>query len=321
LVPLRAYWAVDYARAMLRLKGGDFDGFMSDIGALEQLARGMQNGGRVTERSTGYLADGTAMAALGGAAGSGQLTVNQCVKLWQWLDGLGEPAAPEESFDVNQRWSMLERACLVATGKAATWTPALGKIEAGQVNWDAALKRMNVAMDERIAHLKKATMQELMEFEEKRWKDREEQGKEDLSRQSGETAEAYTERVAMNLSGAMYYGGWGGAEYRYRIAEMKRKMGRLMVGLAAYHAEKGSWPDSLAQLKPEYVKEIPLDIYSEKGKEEVRYAHGSGGARVYSVGTNGKDDGGLDQTENRGTRGDDIVVGVQDAAGGRKVEE
>ncbi len=52
--------------------------------------------------------------------------------------------------------------------------------------------------------------------------------------------------------------------------------------------ERGRWPDSLGELVPELLKAVPRDAYGDGG---VCYRRTEGGAVVYSVGPDGKDNG------------------------------
>ncbi len=73
------------------------------------------------------------------------------------------------------------------------------------------------------------------------------------------------------------------------------------VGLALerYRTAKGGYPATLAELVPEFLPTVPVDIFSG---QPLIYRTEPGGAVVYSVGPNLKDDGGV---ENRETDKDD----------------
>jgi hypothetical protein len=71
--------------------------------------------------------------------------------------------------------------------------------------------------------------------------------------------------------------------------------------LAAYRAENRGYPDVLADLVPEYTPHVPLDHFS--GKPLV-YKRQENGYLLYSVGVNGKDDGGLSYADRGAEPGD-----------------
>jgi hypothetical protein len=68
-----------------------------------------------------------------------------------------------------------------------------------------------------------------------------------------------------------------------------RVMDPLLFVLAAYRAEQGEYPAELDSLCPKYVKSLPDDPY---GTGPIRYKRDLPGYVLYSVGPNGKDDGG-----------------------------
>jgi hypothetical protein len=79
----------------------------------------------------------------------------------------------------------------------------------------------------------------------------------------------------------------------------------LQLGFALewYRRENKSYPEKLEALAPKYLKQIPSDLFSGK---PLIYRSSAGGYTLYSVGVNGKDDGG--QGFDDEPRGDDIVI-------------
>ena len=59
--------------------------------------------------------------------------------------------------------------------------------------------------------------------------------------------------------------------------------------MAAYHADQGRYPAKLDDLAPNYLAAIPGDIFSGK---PLIYKPTEKGYLFYSIGQNGKDDGG-----------------------------
>lgn len=86
-------------------------------------------------------------------------------------------------------------------------------------------------------------------------------------------------------------------------ATVRLQLSKLAYALAGYKAEQGRYPETLQQLVPAYVEQISGDLFSGKG---FLYQAESDGFLLYSVGANGKDDGG--QTYDSEPRGDDLVV-------------
>ncbi|MCC7291958.1 MAG: hypothetical protein IT449_07855 [Phycisphaerales bacterium] len=64
---------------------------------------------------------------------------------------------------------------------------------------------------------------------------------------------------------------------------------RILLALRAYHGVRGEFPETLGELSPEWLDPVPADPYS--GCEFVYRRQGEDYI-LYSVGSNGKDDGG-----------------------------
>jgi len=73
-------------------------------------------------------------------------------------------------------------------------------------------------------------------------------------------------------------------------ATMHSELIRIGFALAAYRADHGTYPQTLARLAPEYIEHIPMDIFAQR---PLKYATTEVGYTLYSVGSNGKDDGGI----------------------------
>ena len=71
--------------------------------------------------------------------------------------------------------------------------------------------------------------------------------------------------------------------------EAKMGLAQLALALKIYKAEKGKYPDSLSDLVPEILPELPQDPLT--GKDFV-YKHEGEGFLVYSLGENETDEGG-----------------------------
>jgi hypothetical protein len=89
---------------------------------------------------------------------------------------------------------------------------------------------------------------------------------------------------------------------------MQFELIRLAFALAAYRADQGAYPLKLADLVPKYVAKVPQDIFNDS---ELHYRREGDGYLLYSVGPNGKDDGGKSFDDCKAAEGwDDVVVRV-----------
>ena len=64
---------------------------------------------------------------------------------------------------------------------------------------------------------------------------------------------------------------------------------RIAFALAAYRAERGNYPENLTDLSPDYLAEIPTDLFAQS---DFRYARNDTGYLLYGVGQNCKDEQG-----------------------------
>jgi len=72
-------------------------------------------------------------------------------------------------------------------------------------------------------------------------------------------------------------------------AEQVRQNARLAFALAWYRQDCGRYPETLEALAPKYLPQIPKDVFSGR---PLIYRPSENGYLLYSVGANGKDDGG-----------------------------
>jgi len=88
-------------------------------------------------------------------------------------------------------------------------------------------------------------------------------------------------------------------------------MTQVVFALAAYRADRGTYPADLGALVHKYLPAMPEDPFSAG---PLRYKREEAGFLLYSVGPNGKDDGGrsfLDQPASEDLRDcDDIAIRV-----------
>jgi len=89
-----------------------------------------------------------------------------------------------------------------------------------------------------------------------------------------------------------------------RIEQAERNL-HIGIALAAYRRDRGSYPRALDALAPKYLDKVPDDLFA--GKPLV-YKPSENGYLLYSVGPNGKDEGGQGREDD--LRGDDIRVRI-----------
>jgi hypothetical protein len=73
-----------------------------------------------------------------------------------------------------------------------------------------------------------------------------------------------------------------------RAEQIQRNL-HLAFALSAYKADQRAYPPKLEDLAPKYLAKVPDDIFSGKA---IIYRPSENGYLLYSVGANGKDEGG-----------------------------
>jgi hypothetical protein len=283
------------ARAMLRLKAANFDGFLSDVLAIKRLARHMHQ-----RPDVGVMIDRFANDAITGGVTSGLLTGEQCRVLSKTLESLPPLANVVDAIDIQDRWEGLDMVILVATAKpdpSASATRGLTSmyttIDRAAVDWDVVLKQVNQAADEHVAAMKLPNLTEVRaKLAEINRAAQTAAGPTNAfvdnrisfhQTPQHATREDYSKWLAQNM---MLLGMATGPEVeeRYRQVRMEDEILQVLIAAAEAKAQTGNWPATAEQLIPARLKEMPLDVFSNDGRAAVLYKLTESGPRVYSVG-------------------------------------
>ncbi|HEY4330199.1 MAG TPA: hypothetical protein VGN88_10725 [Phycisphaerae bacterium] len=304
------------SRAILRGTTGDVNGFLADVATVRWLARGVGSGPTLIERLVAVALESLATNTVGVVASSGKLTEGQCQQVMKALEGFGPMPGMVESVDILERWGPLDMVQWIAIGKGDLLKESLGDVnlvDRSAVDWDVVFKTMNALFDETVKVMRAERFGDFRianaALEERIKKLKEDPSEATLQWTKGarELPAAYTNRVA-SLMVSFLMPSMGKAEELYRRSVQQGQMVRVVVGAAEVKAKTGKWPGSAEEIVPGVLKEMPKDMYSEGGAMPFRYVVKGDGVRVYSVGENGKDDGGVMDRE--GGK-DDLGVGVK----------
>jgi hypothetical protein len=317
----REYGRALTARGMLHLGEGRTAAAWEDLLACHRLARHV---GR-----SPWLLDGLVCVSIDGASSASdvafvahaELSAAQAVKCLRDWQALGPLPSMADRVDVTERAAFLDTMQLIARfGGEDIVTPIISDeapplwlraLDVTLVDWDAAFKMGNGWYDRVVAAM--------------RVKDRKKMAKafEDIDAKLRElTAESNSETfpdkkllahdaVARKTAGERVAGLTirllSSAWIAVRTAEDRAKQYRsnldVALALAAHRAEKDRYPEKLSELSPKYLKTVPDDLFSGK---PLIYRATDTGFLLYSVGANGKDDGG--RRYNDTPAGDDLVV-------------
>ena len=315
----RSYVNALNARAMLRLKGGDAKGAWRDILTCHRIARLGSHGPTLVQYMVGIALDGITGEADLAFIEYAHLNAKQSMSRLRDIQSL--PAFPDlaERFNTSSRFLFLDATIATARGKRKwlmeIWPPNdvvdfLGPLEMTVgVDWNAALRVGNQQCDNIVSALGKPNWREsdkaTREIVE-RWLETAKKGK--LDPQTLKAAkngqQVAGEAVGRLLFLSIFPAVGAANQHRYRTMQSSANL-RIAFALACYRAKHNRYPVRLEELSPAFLKRIPKDVFTG---EELRYRRQADGYLLYSVGINGKDDGGRTATKRLGDTSDDLRV-------------
>jgi hypothetical protein len=304
------------ARVELEIRGGQTKAAWQDVLAIHRLARLIGQGLTLLEKMIGMALEDDAVQAGARVADSGRCTAAEARSMLADLAQFPPVDGVLDSIDRAERFMWLDSIMVFYRGgffgKARVASPRTGALD-----WDEMLLVGNRFYDRIVAAGRIADFT------------RREQALQAIS-QSAEDAVMGTRGVAaMALKYLLPVIGGRAAKtvVSHRLAsvltylltpslakvfefqdaaQLRMELEKVSLALAAYRAEHGRWPDKLTELAPAYLPEIPADRLS--GSPLV-YRPSGKGYRLYSVGVNKRDDGGVYRhSESPSENKDDISV-------------
>lgn len=322
LVTLNAIGRALAARAMRKLHAGDTASVRADLLAVHRLARLIALGPMMIEWAIGVAIDTRASRSVSALAKSGKITAREARLFLSELRAL---APFPDLFDAVYQFERLVTLSIVSGFPRATpneWksmadmleAPGMATVRPSDVDWDEALRAINQWFDRWGAVRGKPTFVERRDALEAFGRDLEDakkrarqtlnvEGVKQLHRAARDPAaarsalgRAFGTLVCCEALSA------GTVLLPYQ-AETWFRVNQATLALAAYRAEKGSYPTSLEALRPGYMPEVPNDPFTDR---PLSYERRGGGYLLYSVGPDLKPD-----TAAGAKTGDDIVVQVE----------
>jgi hypothetical protein len=301
-------------RAMLCVNRGNVDEAWNDLLACHRLARLVGQGPFPVDALTAQAVDCTANEGDVSLLQHAKLTTGQAAKMQQDLSAL--PPMPEMAEIVGQgeRLTGLDlalwanRQATVDRGKAAA---NVGFPLPPGVDWNTVLRIINSWYDRLVTAARKVTRAERESAVAQILSDMKERvaatrGLEASAILAVGWRKAASERVGMSFVSLMLPVAAQAISMEDR-ATMQFDLTKLAFALAAYHAKHSRYPAKLATLVPKYVKEVPKDIFNNDA--DLHYSREGDGYLLYSVGDNGKDDGGKTRDDAKnGENWDDLAV-------------
>lgn len=330
------------ARAMQCIRDGRIDAAWEDLLACHRLARLMGQGSTVCEMNIAFDVDRI--------ANTGDIAMLQYAKpTAAQIKGMQEdlrrlPPMPKlaDKIDVSERYAFLDSVAIVAKNGLGElfalgsvvrmlddsdrlmgmpyrcrglWKRAFDVAGRLLVDWDSVLRMGNAWYDKEVEACRRATQGKRKETLVKI--DNEVDLLVDSAKDLPQLAVSMLLHPFCSMSDwtghvfvGMFLPKWttGQRTMREDSWMMESDLPRLAFSLAAYRADHGEYPAKLTDLMPEYIAEQPKDIF---GDAELHYRREGEGYVLYSVGQNGKDDGGKTRDDAKsGEDWDDLVVRV-----------
>jgi hypothetical protein len=321
------------ARSMLRAHEGNADEAWQDLLACHRLARLVGQGPTLVEALVAVTINGMACAGDQALLEHGKLTPAQIAVMREDLAKLPPMPKMADKLDVTERFEFLDAVGAMARqGPESLNDPTTGygyrnrsKAESlleafsmRAVDWDIILRMGNSWYDRLVEASRKPTHAERKKALRKINADLEELAKSARGLKSllffllWNRREAVSERMGQIVV-ALFLPALSGAVEAEDRSTMQIELTDLAFALAAYRADHGSYPTELADLTPKYVATVPKDIFNND--TDLHYKREGGGYLLYSVGSNGKDDGGKGYDDRKnGEDWDDLVVHMPAAA-------
>jgi hypothetical protein len=321
------------ARAMLRISEGKIDDAWNDLLNCHRFARLTGQGGTLIDALVGISIDGMVCAGDRALLQNAKLTPAQIAKMRADLDKLPPMPGMVDKLDLGERFLFLDCVSMAAHegpsglailkltdggGASKSLLESLtDSLAALAVDWDVALRMGNSWYDRIAAAARMPTRSERIKATNEVDKDlrqmtqRARDPKYIALSLLGSRRQAISERI-----GQMFVALLLPAAQPVLVAEDRQTMQsdetRLAYALAAFHADHNSYPPKLAELVPRSVKDLPKDIFNNDA--DLHYTLQDGGYLLYSVGENGKDDGGRGRDDRKNDEDwDDLAVRISTA--------
>ena len=286
-------------RAMLRLGEGKQAGAWDDLLACHRLGRHLSHGGTLIETFVAYAIHAVACHSTLAYVEHAGLKSEEYLGRLEELRALPPVAAIGDKIDTGERLMGLDAVQMIRRGGGGfdgpKKKPTAEEMKALDViDWGAILRAMNAGYDKMAAAMRtpdrtarEKAFDELEADLNERVKKRGEAELMKLIKDAG-AGKAVAEQLGNVLIGLLSPAVRKVQAAADRTEQIDRNM-HVAFALAAYHKAGGRYPAKLADLAPKYLTAVPGDVFSGK---ELIYKPTATGYLFYSVGANGRDDGG-----------------------------
>ena len=281
-------------RVTLKLGEGKQAEAWDDVVACHRLARHLSYGGTLIETLVANAIHAIACNATLVYAEHAGLKSHEYLGRLKELQALPPMAPLGDKLDTAERLMGLDAVQLIRRGSGDKKVTAEELKALEMLDWGVVLKTLNGGYDKMAAALRERdrgarekAFDDLEAEFEKRVKKHGEAEIQKLIKDAG-AGRVAAEQIANVLSALLSPAIRKVQAAADRTEQIERNM-HVAFALAAYHKAEGRYPAKLADLAPKYLAAVPGDVFS--GKELIYKPHATG-YLFYSVGANGKDDGG-----------------------------
>ncbi len=317
------------ARAMLRLHEGEVDQAWGDLLTCNRFARQVHESQLIIDALVAITIDGMAIPKDQVLIQHAKLSAKQIKDMQSDLGKLPPLPKVVDAIGVSERFMYLDLVMLMARNGLSefkrlvqlrgdnsrkTVESCVDSIGNVVIEWDIVLRKGNIWYDRLTDTLripvrtKRMASMKIFNSDLNRMIDSTKDWKSLVFSMLGSPSKAISERVGGVILMFVLPGIHACVDAEDR-ATMNFELNKLAFALAAYRVDRGSYPAKLEELKPKYVAEVPKDIFANDGP--LHYEVKDGGYLLYSVGVNGRDDGGkrIEDCDAEKPEGwDDLVV-------------
>ena len=294
------------ARAMRSLEQNDAASAMQDLLTTHRLARLVGQGSSLIEALVGIAIDSMACEASHVVIATPGIVIDQLDSYQKQLASLPSLPSMAEKIELGERCFGLDAVQLIAVdrsqglelfGKSAEEGVVGNIIEflmENGVDWNLVLTRFNKLYDRLGTMMRienRVTRDAAMEafYEEMKQQKIKLQNLSPLQMLLGQGIRAsVTEGMSVMLEGLLVPALMQ-ANHAEERQTMKMEITRIGVAIASYRVTNNEYPQTLEDLQPKFLKEIPQDTFT--GKPLV-YKRTDKGFQLYSLGKNQTDDNG-----------------------------
>jgi hypothetical protein len=298
--PLRDVRRALLTRSLIRLNAGDVDGCLDDIRTSHRLARLLAQDWTLVGRVVAFeQEDATCrvqrLAAMSGKLSSAQLRAQQSA-----LASMSDLWPVDDAINRAERYIVLDTMQVLATASPEERANLFRGVFAGNtpdwafrffpVHYDKCMEVLNSCYDGALAATESDTYADRIAAL-RLWEKHLQEMNDHLP---------VIRMLSSDWPATLFVPGLVRIHTRADGTRMQDRLTLVALALATYKSEKGEYPAALAQLQPDFIPLVPLDVFSTA---PLKYSRTPAGYTVYSVGPNIIDDGGK-----KSGKLDDVVV-------------